>query len=120
MNDGSLKIYGSDGHLADVDGIIDLINEEKCPTLKWKPKLLFFNFCRGEFFARDMEKNISQGMNEENSSDSESDDDASEAAASDNVRAYKPSKLKPILRDILVEWRSANQGNMRELIVGTV
>ncbi|RWS18369.1 caspase-3-like protein, partial [Leptotrombidium deliense] len=38
MNDGSLKIYGSDGHLADVDEIINLFNEEKCPTLKWKPK----------------------------------------------------------------------------------
>ncbi|RWS24490.1 uncharacterized protein B4U80_13211, partial [Leptotrombidium deliense] len=104
----SVRIYGSDGLFADVDKIIDLFNEEKCPTLKWKPKFLFFNFCRGE-------------TNELFSSESESDLDEDETA-SDNIRTlkrYKSSKVKPILRDLLVEWRSVNRANMREMIVGT-
>ncbi|RWS20377.1 caspase-8-like isoform X2, partial [Leptotrombidium deliense] len=117
----SVRIFGADGHYAFVDKIIDLFNEEKCPTLKWKPKFLFFNFCRGGSTSKEKEKVLSPETNELFGSDSENEQD-DKKEASDDIPLYKrlqSSNEKPILRDLLVEWRSINAANMREMIIGT-
>jgi caspase 2 len=41
------EIYGFDGEPMKIRDLMDMMNAENCPKLRSKPRVFFFNCCRG-------------------------------------------------------------------------
>ena len=73
------KLYGTDGRLVPVEEITELFTGNKCPTLAGKPKVFLLQACRGERKDKGVKYDMTDGNDDHNIAEVESEDETDSA-----------------------------------------
>lgn len=100
-------IYGSDGQQVATETITEPLTNNRCPAMRGKPKLLFFQACR-EYSKHEFEQNSSSVTHTDalpGLADSESSSASVPAASATSSSSFSSSNQSPIsLKDFVIGY----------------